>query len=699
MRPVSYVLFALLLSVLTASAFEISDYLYEGESASLTEDKIQIGDVTYALYSISGTPTMLRVDSAGEEPMFISDKTAIENILHRHYGDKYLPTTEEWLEVHDNMLKLNDSRNILTRYTKPYGIEKTCLMITGLMVNPCSDSESCFMTATAMCSGYTDGCDPSLMIDPIMHFSINVQGLDDSMDKILDITSSNLEIETAGEDLETLKESIEEAKKYMKEIEQSKLRYPKEGLSTCMDCVPICDYARYDYDALTKAENKINTLESKLKPIKDISSISELIVKSNVDRENYKRGSKLFEVWGPKWEEFKKKHSILKENASLNSVYINEPSFAANLNSFTSSWDAFEKKLAKRDFDSVADDFSKLQNMADNLESSHSEAMDYYTQAEDASKEAEYAIIYAKLNVRTDDEASVEAYNTLVEKKNSLDSRFQSSSKKNSEYEEIEAEYEALADESRVFVSSQKSVFDDSTSIGRNFSAMALEGVFGLTDALYEMPPSTRSQVAPLIPPVVLFLVDLAAASLTLVVFVGVLLKFKSIFRRKAFLGAWAVLLFTFLFALAIGSVGLFVFMDHSANSSSSLGRFVSEFDDSEQFYIAIDQTDVEESSLTDMSACADKIKKQLGDGWGKEVTVFTYSGEVCLLGDEEQSFTSCLDQIDSNPVFYLHEGDEDMPTAKFNVVYKKSADVYGGHSECLIAKALRGATPSDDLD
>jgi hypothetical protein len=696
MRPGKFILYALMLSVLTVSAFDISDYLYAGEEEKLTQETIEMGDITYNLYLISGNPTLLRMENEADDPLFISDKLLVEKILNKYYADKYLPTTEEWIDIHDNLIKLNDSRNVITMYTKPLGIEKTCLAITGLSISPCNDLDSCFMTATTMCSGYADGCDPSLVIDPIMHYSIHTQGLDQNMNKALSITKKNLEIDDAATKLGELKEALTGAKEHMAEIEESKLRYPKEGLSTCMDCVPICDYARYDYNALSKVENKINALESKLSPLKDISSFSELIIKSNADRESYKRGSALFGIWGPKWEEFKKENLILKENATINSIYISEPSFISNLNSFTSSWDAFEKKIAKRDFDKIADDFSRLQNLADNLKSTHSESMAYYSKSNLASQEAEYALIYAKLNVNTEDEASVDAFNMLIEKKNSLDSRLESSAMKNEQYDQLIQEYLVLAKEARVFVSSQRSLVDDSTSIGRNFSAMALQGVFGLTDALYEIPPSTRTQVAPLIPPVVLFLVDLAVASLTLVLFVGVLLKFKTIFRKKAFLGLWATLLFTFLFMLAIGSVGLFVFMDHSANSSSSLGRFVSELDESEQFYIAIDQTGVDEQTLSKMGSCANQLRTQLKDGWGKDVQIFTYSGEVCLLGDDEKLFTECLDEIGSNHAFYLHDGDEDYPTANFNIVYKKSADIYGGHSECLISKALRGAHPSE---
>ncbi len=677
MRPVYLSLFVLAFLCACAWAFNASAYLYDTEqSTTITSQTLSGGNAAYTLYKINGTPAFV---ASGDT--LITDPAQIEAALSANYQNTVLPSSGELSAIRADLLSFNDSRNKKTRLA-PYGIEYMCLQSTGLISIPCNTSSSCYGTANVVCGLYAaggggSGCYPEILSPLILDYSLDTATLNDNIGPIFSSLSS-LTNDDAQSSLSGIQTRIAAIKTAAASLSSNNLRFPEGSAASCPNCIGLCASPQFDTASLDDANSKISTILSRMSSIGSPATIALQLVKSTSDRVAYQQNSQIYAVWAPKWNAFKANYSSLRDQALDLANYVSDPNFTSAARAFSETWPKVDAEVSSRNFNGIETDFASLQAAVPALQASLKSGAKPYATAQSAQNNASDALIRARWETNAQDKPSVDSYNSLASRKKALDALF-TPPMTSAQYANLTAKYLALQNDIEAHIAAQRGAAGSAYNVGGQFGQTAVNGVFSLTDALMVLPASTRTQVAPVIPPFVLFLTDLALVAVALIVFIGVLLYFKPVFRNRGALGVWVIALFAFLFFLGIASVGMFLLINQSAHQGT-LSDYLSLVQGSGGVsYVAIDQTGASADTVTAMASCAGNVSGQLKTRFkNASTTVFSYSGNVCAWGSQTNyTYPQCIDKTGGKPILFLHY----VKTAKapeFSVVYQKQADAYG---------------------
>ena len=689
MRPILPVILLLVFALACRAEFNLSAHLFDGESASavVITPLYSSSGVNYTLYTIGGIPSIL---TASGIPL--SDGTAISAVLSEHYTHTLLPSDSDLATFRTDLLAFNASRNAkidAAQKTYVMGIEDTCMLYTNLKSVPCNTSGTCTTTAVMLCARYEVGsCSPEMISPFLLDYALSINTLKAKVPDAMSISNS-ITLSNAAAQLAQLKSDLAAIKSAATNISKSKLRFATRTQCPTLDCMGICPAYNFDNTSLDSAVSLADGFASRFTAAPSIDTVSAQIVQSTASRENYAKSAALADVWGPKWSAFKSKYQSLRDNASVVASFNKDSNFTASLSSFLSLWSAMDNRIATRSFDNVDSDYSRIESLVPTITPAVAAGSKPYNDALTAQNHAGDALIAASWRIRPEDKAAVTAYGQLVSRRLALDKTFVPPMT-TAQYANLTAAYNALINDAATLGTGPVKG-DLIAQAGRAFSQTSVDGVFSLTAALVPMPSATRSQMAPLIPPAVLLLSDLALASVILVVFIGLLLYFKPLFRSRAMLGVWTAMLFVLLFGLGLGSVGLYVVMTQNAQTAS-FGDFTDVIASSSTTYIALDKSGAPADALTAMSSCAANITGQVKAHWNKTVTIFYISGRNCTFGTASNlTAAQCFDKVVDLPVFVLHYN-KTATAPHFSVVYQKQADLWGDaayYTRCDVGDAL----------
>ncbi|MFH1094996.1 MAG: hypothetical protein V1728_02150 [Candidatus Micrarchaeota archaeon] len=677
MRPVYLSLFVLAFLCASASAFDASAYLYDTEnSATITSETLSGGNGAFTLYKIDGTPALL---TSGDT--LLTDQAQIEAALSLNYQNTVLPTSDESASIRADLLSFNDSRNIKTRLA-PYGIEYMCLQSTGLISIPCDTSSACYGTANVVCGLYAaggggSGCYPEILAPLILDYSLDVSTLNDNIAPAFSSLSS-LTPDNAQDALSTIQTRISALKAAAASLSSNELRFPEGSAATCPNCIGLCASPQFDTASLDDANSKISTILTRMSSSGSPAATALQVAKSTSDRVAYQKNAQIYAIWAPKWNAFKANYSSLRDQALDLSNYVSDPNFTSAALTFSETWPKVESEVASRNFAGIETDFSSLQAAVPALQASIKQGAKPYATARSAQNNASDALIRARWETNAQDKPSVDSYNSLASRKKALDALF-APPMTSAQYANLSAKYAALQNDVEAHIAAQRGAAGSAYNVGGQFGQTAINGVFSLTDALLVLPASTRTQVAPVIPPFVLFLTDLALVAVALIVFIGVLLYFKPVFRNRGALGVWVVALFAFLFFLGIASVSMFLLINQSAHQGTLSDYLALVGNSGGASYVAIDQTGSSADTVAAMASCAGNISSQLKARFKNASTiVFSYSGNACAWGSATNyTYPQCIDKTGGKPIIFLHYVKTAQPP-EFSVVYQKQADAYG---------------------
>ena len=689
-----FILFIALAGVL--SPFDAKPYLYDGETMQMvSEVPIEIEGGSYTLVRINNADTFLL--SNGEP---LTDAAAISSVIRENEISTLMPGDSEWAAIKAKLISFNSSRNYKTRFGPA---EDLCVQATLLKYYPCNTYASCFVTANQICnlaaSGGSSGCVPDMLATPILNYSQSIITLNSEMGGALKLQSS-LTPENAATTFSTLLLKIKNMKSAATSISKNILRFPDTG-DKCPEggisgCIGICPSSKFDFASLDNATSLVMKFQDRTAPLEAVSSLASQIAQATSDRLRYKETTALAAQWGPKWKAFKAKHEPLRVKASSLVPFIADASFTGAYSAFNTKWSDMDRKLATRDFNGIAQSFSAAEIAATMLNASLTAGVQPYNATLKAQNSASDILIRARWKVNAKLSSSVSLYNSLATRKNSLDSQFKPPMAQ-AKYAALSGNYTKLAADAQKFMDGQQKVADTAANVGGKFGAASVNGVFTLAAAFTPLSYSTRSSFAPVIPPVVLFLSDLAVVSVAIVLFVGVLVYFKGVFHNKVFLGLWVLAFLAFLFATAVSSVAIFAFVN-SAASGGTYDEFLPKLASAPTAYIAIDQAGATPAQVAAMSSCANLISSQVKSQFGKQSEAFTYSGTACAWlskngTGQNTSLTrdACFDRSVGSAVFVLHPSSQ-ASEPKFSTVYAKQADIYGDEAyyrRCEIGDVL----------
>lgn len=658
-----------------ASAFDAGAYLYDGETTSMvsTSDFVYSG-ASYTLVKINSIDTFLL---SGGKPL--TSATDISSVLQGYTASTLMPSADEWAKMKGHFDDFNKSRNYQTRFGPA---EDVCLNAIFYSVYPCDSLASCTQTATMICS-----VDPSVLCpppellgQPIYDYTSNVRTFDAEMNKIATLLS-NFNADNAASTFKQLEDGAAKLKSTSAIIAKNPLRFPNSG-DVCSDCIGRCPATNLNTAALDSALSEIAVYKVRIGPLESATATATQIAQATSDRENYKQNSAVVAQWSPTWKAFKAKWEKLRVDASALAPYVGDTSFTSAYSAFTGKWAEMDRMLNTRDVAGIDSAYSAVSQAAISLNASIKDAAKPYNLTAEAQDTVSDLLTQARWKANSKISSSVSGYNSLATRKNALDSQFKPPMT-SAQYAALESNYSKLALDARAFLNSQTYVTDSVASVGGQFGSASINGVFTLAGAFTPLSYSARTSVAPVIPPIVLLLTDLAVISVAVVMFVGVLLYFKTLFRSRTLLGLWMVGLFAFLFALGVGSIAIFAFVNSSANSGT-FDEFMSSLTRAQVSYVALDQAGISAPTLAAMTGCANVVSAQTKSLFGKKTEVFTYSGDSCawLSGNNTAPMLrdNCFDSTVGAPLFIMHSANNST-VPEFSTVYVTQVDMYGDES------------------
>ena len=676
--------FAMLLCLAAAAEFNIQPYLYSGETAAsvtYTEFQSQSGAAKLAL--INGDETFLLLDGN-----LLTDKAQISSILTEYYTKNFYPSQDDLSQLYGYAMAFNNSRNYMTRVGPS---EKICLQYTFLSSKPCNDLSSCTQTATLLCyvTG-SEGCTVDILATDILTYKKSVDKLNAAWDKF-DAAYKSLGPSTLSASFSSMDDALSQMKPVADEIAQSKLRFPEGGASVCRDCLGICPDSHFDYISLSSARSKIASLNSKTAYFALLGTTVDKIAISTQQRQSYRSGEETAAIYQPKFDAAKKAFGGLKAQAEEAKALVSDSSFVSAANSFLDKEAELSQKMGKRDFSGFDALLSEYQSAGKALALVVNNSTAAYHSAADSQDKAGDAIIQAQWRVNRLSTASVDAYNSLAERKNKLDAQFKPP-QTSTQYYALGASYENIATDSKAYVAASASFQDSVFGVGNTIGRASVDGAMGIASSMMPVSFQTRLSFAKYGLVFVVGAVDIAMLAAAIAVFVAAFYRFRGLFRSKLAVSGWVLTLLAFIFVLLIGSVGLYSIMANS-DKFVSYNDFSAALASSSRAAVIIEQGGVADSTAKAMGACADSIEAQLRLQ-GKAVSKYYISGSLCSTvipkagnGSKTTYETKtglaaadCLNSIPDVPVFDLQYSKDNQPPT-FTTVVTKSAIIKGNEA------------------
>lgn len=678
--------FLVMLFATITFAFNISEFLYPSEDkSSLVEQQIVYDSKQYVLYYINSIPILL-ID---QNSNIVSDSTLAKSILESFYSKDTLLSESDKTLFLEKIKAFNKSRDLplaeVSATKSYYGTEKWCKQSVGLETNPCNSSQSCFLTANIVCSlfvvsGGSGDCDPYILGPAIYDYSTSLNSLEQSLNSIL-ATTSSLSIANLAESYSSILSAINKAKSAALSIQKSNLMANRDNPNSIGVCFP----PKFDFEALDQAKAIIEKYYSNLGPLKELDASVAILLKNSQERLNYFKAKQKISTFKPRWEEIKAKYSNLYEDANRYAPNLADSSFVELYKKFISSWNTIENKITTMDEKFLEEELDLISSIAPKLQKELNSSLGPYNTYVQERENAQNALLYLKYSISSSKQDQVK-YLNFVQKKESLDKQF-SPPLSSTKYLEAAQKYIQLKNEIKeASVSQEPTILDLSTE---KFGQASTSAFFALTDALAIFDISTKKSIAPLIPIATLLVLDIAIISAFSVIFFGIVIKYKQLFKNKTVATFWLVSFFVFLFFVVVASITFYFSLD-SAQKGASLPDFLHLVIDNQKLYVVVVSNSLAADAQDAAKECASKISSIFKDKFNKEVIVVQSDQNSCVLNGKKVDYLECSAMTMGYPIFELRGGSAEK--IGFDVLYEKKATYQNnkeGFESCQIAKAL----------
>ena len=674
-----FIFAALFLSALPFADFSMHPYLYSSEAnGTVNYTEFSYNNSTAQIVNINGAPAMVLLDGS-----IATDKGTITDVITQYYNSVYYPSASDLAALHSDADSFNKSRNFMT----PYGAaEKTCMQYTFLVIHPCNDLRTCIDTASMVCTiSGAEGCLVDVLAQDILDYKNAINKLNDGNSRF-ESAFSAISPATISTELPAMSSALETMKQGAGTIDVSKLRFPQK--TSCPDCLGVCPEANFAYASLTAAQSQITALEAKSAPYAQLEGTVDAVATSTLDRMNYKTGEEEALIFAPKLKSEEAKFASLKSQATEAKALVADSNFVSAADSFLNKGDTLDQDFAMRKFDSFSSELAAYDTAGFTLAAMINNSTAAYRIAADAQNHAGDAVLEAQWNVNTLSSSSVSAYNSLADRKNTLDASFKPPLK-SSQYIALAGNYGKLQTDAGAFLASsntvQKSIFGAGNALGRT----SVDGAMALVSSMTPVSYQTRKSVATFVPPLVVGVIDLSLLAIGLLVFVGLFYYFRGgLFRSKIAASGWALIFLGFVFVLIVGS-GAFYAMVISNEQYATFADFYGAYKASPSASVIVEETGLTPPIISTMHSCADQIEAQ-SKLLGKTVNKYYVNGNSCTsvtpqpngpANSTNMTYTiknglkasDCLDKMPDVPIFDLYySADNKIPV--FTTVVTQSA-------------------------
>ncbi|MFA5382863.1 MAG: hypothetical protein WC356_06860 [Candidatus Micrarchaeia archaeon] len=669
----------LLTSMISAEAFNINEYLFDDESIdNVNYVDVEIDNENYTMVYIGDNPIFILKD--GE---LVEDKILVESLACDCWEKLYYPSEEEINELKGYIEDYNAGRHGEVQYKAPplhfSDAEGYCDKATYMNQEVfeghmgCIGEEECVQLANLFCNmidpTHQMGCDPYVLGDGFTQYSEGKYGMNkyygETIELFNDLDSSNI-----AERLDIYEEKLADLKNAGEDLVYNDLRLPVGNVYSCETCVGFCPEIPLDFELLEKAQEKVDELQEKVKPLENEAEKIQLIADNTEDRIWYSKGKDLYPLYNSKYSTALNENQGTLEWAEDTLGKVVNGNLANKYNSAKLLKDNLETQLQTYRFeDNFEQQIEQLKIELNALEELKNENLTTaYDKAEDARLKATNKLIRARWYVDETNENLIAELNEA----GSLYNQYQAgyiTPLSDAQYESQEIRFNEV---------SQKldNVISKSPGAGGSLSGTVKKANNEVTKTAYSLIGASMNEdksLLPIIPAIVLVSINFVLIALSVFIFVKITKSNRAIFRKKIVLTSWIIVLILFIGILIIGSIAVYSMITGNYGAGD-YGSFEYSLRDSDTINIVIDERGAETYTILSMDKCADLVRLQLNN---KNIKEYRFSGTQCASPNGIRSIEECELEFGLTPT-YVFEYNTEKSGYSFQNTYGNDAKTFG---------------------
>lgn len=394
----------LLLGILTASSFDVSCYLYDGETAdSVIYDDFTYQGSDYSIVSIGGTSVFLLKN---DEIVF--DEQEINDVIHHYYLSSYYPDEEEVAEIRQLIDDYNQSRNNGFRFKgKEEYACRTVLFIDGrvkagtepMYCRDENDSQLCEYAAKLMFQYLMSvtGMPPFSSFEPL-HEPIRDFGYASHSADVVVETSMKMFDEAATDEskmydaIKYTSDSVPTLRSHAETIEGTIFGWTVnrtcDSTHWCM-----CPDMDVDNDKLDELELKTNSLLSKMVSFKDYTAVCDDLVTKTNERIQFAEDEEAAEEYTSIFSPLNERSDSVVSVAELAVIYVSNDTLSSKLDRLKELSGSIATNIDARDFSSMEYDLAKYSVLLEDVENLSLQSLGAYNRTLESKKNAEALLL------------------------------------------------------------------------------------------------------------------------------------------------------------------------------------------------------------------------------------------------------------------------------------------------------------------
>lgn len=660
MRPEVKLLLGLILILGLVNGFYTSNYLYDDETmTNVKETSFQIDNINYKIISIEDDYTFLLKNDE-----LVNNESVINKTIRRYYLQDAIGDQDfNFTNIKELLNDFAESRDAPYTYSSYNFIghrpEYSCLHSIGFVgyrgetdLNVCDDYDSCYDVALST-SIKMDGKkipydQVPRLANEMVTYRTTLLALDQTMEDCFNIVN-NIDESNIVTSLNELEEAVNSATEAAEEIKMSKLRLPDDIGATCLKestpanerCMRMCSEVAYDMDALENVLDEIDDWKTTLDAMEDAEGISTEIFWNTQSRTFYYANKEAYLQHKSNYESLQTKYKNEANEAKATLELITDTQLNNAYNSITTLTSEIENDLNYYELDNLGASITTLESKYKTIETLNDKNLtDNYYLLIEKKELSEELIIKTKWSIDQNDVTVVTNLNSLGEMYNNLNDHVNPPISITEcqdlikSYDELNVELEYLY----TTTPEGKSGLDD---IGKTIKDKTTNGVFTVAGNFMTVDVATQNQLGPIIPPLMIGLVDLALLSFAIIIFITVVYTNRQMFRKRIVLTSWTILLILFISILSVGSIAAYFLVTEV--SSSDLDNFNIELNDTQTLTIVQDERGALTDTTIAMDACSNKIKTAVTS---KTIDVYILKPSECTVNGQYKSLNECEEEL-----------------------------------------------------
>ncbi len=683
----------LLTGLISAEAFNMNEYLFEDENIEdIAYIDVAIDNENYTMVYIKDDPIFILKN--GE---LVIEPEEVENLACDCWETLYYPSEEEIEELKEYIEDFNAGRHGEVQYKAPplhfSDAEGYCDKATYMTQEVfeghtgCIGEEECVQLANLFCNmidpTHQMGCDPYMLGEGFTQYSDGKIGMDKYYGETIELFDG-LNSFNIVERLDTYESNLENLEDVGEDLVNNILRLPTGNIYECKDCLGFCPEIPLNFELLEEAQEKVDAIQLKIKPLAGKEDNVQLIVDNTKDRIWYSEGKDLYPSYNEKYYELLKEQgeTFTWAEETLKTVVNGE--LAGKYNSAKLLKDDLENQLDTYRFKGEFEQqIYQLKTQLESIETLQNKSLTLsYDNAEEARLKATNRLIRARWYVDESNEELVAELNEVGALYNQYLSGYVLPLS-DTQYESQEIRFNELVDKLDNIIAKSPNGGASLTGVIRNTGRGATNSVYSLVGASM----TDDNLLTPLIPALLIITLDIVLVGLALFVFISLAKSNSRVFRKKSVRTSWTIILLVFIGILAIGSIAVY----NMITGTMGVGDYESfeySLRNAEEINIVIDERGAPANTITSMEKCSDLVRIQLSS---KNVKTYTFSGTQCASPTGIKSIEECEQEFGLIPT-YIFEYNPETSGYSFQNTYGNDAKTFGSthiFDKCEIGYAI----------